>query len=117
VLKEIEMTIDKFNNELTIIRSGRKLYSRLLSDEAKYLINSFISTAYKNILGTLLLDKIPFEVTNYNKRNYFYVRTDNIDDDTDVKIKELIKTSKSYEELVSKVEELGFKNLKDVIII
>jgi len=28
-----------------------------------------------------------------------------------------IITSKSYEELVSKVEELGFKNLKDVIII
>ena len=111
------MNIDKFNNELTIIRSGRKLYSRLLSDEAKYLINSFISSAYKNILGTLLLDKIPFEVLNYNKKNYFYIKTDNIDDDNDTKIKELIKTSKSYEELVSKVEELGFKNLKDVIII
>jgi len=111
------MNIDKFNNELTIIRSGRKLYSRLLSDEAKYLINSFISSAYKNILGTLILDKIPFEVFNYNKKNYFYIKTDNIDDDNDTKIKELIKTSKSYEELVSKVEELGFKNLKDVIII
>ena len=111
------MNIDKFNNELTIIRSSRKLYSRLLSDEAKYLINSFISSAYKNILGTLLLDKIPFEVFNYNKKNYFYIKTDNIDDDNDTKIKELIKTSKSYEELVSKVEELGFKNLKDVIII
>ncbi len=109
------MTIDKFNDELTIIRSSRKLYSRLLSYEAKYLINNFISSAYKNILGTLLLDKIPFEVFNYNKKNYFYIKTDNIDDDT--KIKELIKTSKSYEELVSKVEELGFKNLKDVIII
>ena len=111
------MNIDKFNNELTIIRSSRKLYSRLLSDKAKYLINSFISSAYKNILGTLLLDKIPFEVFNYNKKNYFYIKTDNIDDDNDTKIKELIKTSKSYEELVSKVEELGFKNLKDVIII
>ncbi len=41
----------------------------------------------------------------------------NIDDDTDVKIKELINSSKSYDELISKVEELGFKNLKDVIII
>lgn len=84
-------------------------YSEFFKDLANIIFKEIIHEAIFADCKMVLIDKF--------NRTFYYIRTENINDKLHNQIIKIIDKSKSYEEISTKIKELGYKIPDDVIII
>lgn len=93
------------------------LVNHLDGKEKKDRIFDLGEIVYKEIIQEAFLGGCEIKYFEKNNVEYYYIRTENINDKLHSNIIKIIDNSDSYKEISSKIKELGYKIPDDVIII
>ena len=96
---------------------GKEKKDRIFDLIEDFVINAIGEIVYKEIIQEAVLGGCEIKYFDKNDTGFYYIRTENINDKLHNQIIKIIDKSKSYEEISTKIKELGYKIPDDVIII